>query len=276
MNILPEMRDILSRLNIHADPVSFLTVFILIMARIGAAVPFIPFLGGQAVPGNVQVGLITAFAIALYAPLSAGMPGKALGLSEFVVLLVKELLIGVVIGLLVQVVFAAVEAAGGLIEFAAELKQELIFAPQVPTATGPLSSLFGQVAIVVYLTAGVHLALLRALADSYSVIPLLTVPMFREGFPRLAEEAARISGGFVLVAFQLSAPIILVLAMIKIGSNLVFRVSFAAVRTDPLQPLGVLAAVGVLFMAAGLFREEIVRQAAFYLAEIQRFVLGLR
>jgi flagellar biosynthetic protein FliR len=276
MNVLAELREILARLNIHVNLDEFLTVFTLSMARIGAAVPFVPFLGGQSVPGNVALGLTFTVSIVLFPFLSAQMHGPAPGLNAYLGLLVKELLIGSLIGILVQIVFAAVEAAGGLMEFSAGLKPQEILAPQSPTATGPLSLLLGNAAIVVYLAAGLHLILIRSLADSYNVIPLFTVPAFRPGFLPLAEFTGRVTAGFISVAFELCAPVILLLTLIKIGTALIFRVAFAGVRDDPFQPFGALAAFGMLFLAASFYSEEIVRIGGGYISQLQQVMIGLR
>ncbi len=277
MSPVPELRRLLLQLNITADPGQFLAIYTLTIARLGAALPFIPFLGGPTVPGQVRVGLVMLIGIVLYPALSNQLPGgQAPDAGLYLALLLKELVVGSLIGVLVQIVFAAVEGAGSLIEFAAELKPQQIQAPQVPAATGPLSSLMGQAAIVIYLSAGLHLIFLRALADSYTVIPLAAIPRFRPGLVPLAEFAGRITSGFIVTAFQLSAPFILVLALMKIGSNLIFRMSFAGLRADPLQPLGSLAVFGILFLSAGLLSEEILRQALGYLASVRQFVQAIR
>ncbi len=64
--------------------------------------------------------------------------------------------------------------------------------------------------------------------------------------------------------------------LIRLGSNLIFRTSFAAVRQDPLQPLLTIAAFGLLFVSAGLLSDQIVSLGAGYLAEVSRFVERLR
>lgn len=55
--------------------------------------------------------------------------------------------------------------------------------------------------------------------------------------------------GLFAVAFQLSAPVILMLVLIKVGSGVIFLASFRGVFNDPFQPLGAMAALGTLFLA---------------------------
>jgi flagellar biosynthetic protein FliR len=270
-----EIRQILSHFGVDTDPEAFVTLFTLAMARMGAAVRFVPFLGGTQVPGNVQVALTVLIAAVLYPTLTANS-GPTPGFGLYLALLVKEVLVGVLIGLLVQIVFAAVEAAGTLVEFSAGLKPAEIMAPGMLPANSDYGRLLAQAAIVLYLSAGVHFIFIRTLADSYNLVPLLSFPAYRPGFPALAIFVGKLSAGFIAVAFQLSAPIILLLALIQIGSNFVFRTSFASVKQDPFQPLGSMAVCAAVFLAAGLWSGEWIRQAGTYLGEIRMFLIGLR
>jgi flagellar biosynthetic protein FliR len=278
MSSLAALHDILTKLDISADPGTFAALFTLLMARTAAALWSAPFLGGRAVPGGVRIALSGLIALLLYAPAERLVPDggwPAFLTFAYVALLLKELLVGAVIGLAVQVLFSAIETAGLLIEYVAGLKMEQILAPQLPSGGGALSVLLGQSAIVIYLIADIHLLLLRAIADTYHLIPLFSFPAFRAGLLPLADAAAKISGGFFSVAFQIAAPGILVVALVRVGSNLVFRVSFAAVQSDPFQPLASMAALGVLLLAAGMVAEETIRLGTAYVQQLRGFVHSL-
>jgi hypothetical protein len=277
MTVFDAIREFLARAHVPSDPMAFATVHTLIMARMAAALPFIPFFGGETVPGNVQIGWVILVSFVLYPAMwpsieAQGVPGFPLYLA----LLLKETLIGALIGIMTQIVFSAVEAAGALIEFAAGLKPGEILAPQTPTATGPVAKLLGQTAVVLYLSAGIHLVFIASLADSYSILPLLKFPAIssRPEALALAELAGRIAGGFLTVAFQLSAPTVLIVVLIQVGSGLVLRIT--SIRDDPFQTLRSLAVCGVLFVSAGLLSEEILRQSGSYLGQVRTFLQTLQ
>jgi flagellar biosynthetic protein FliR len=275
MNWLAEVHSILRQAGIQADPGSFLTIYVLVIARLGAALPFIPFLGGELVPGNVRVALAMLVGIVLYPYLAPGF-GTGLAFDQFFAFLMKELLIGALFGMLVQIVFAAVEAAGSLIESTAGLRPDEFLAPQLPSATGPLSRLMGHTAIVLYLTAGLHLLFIQSLVDSYAILPLHEFPAFRPGFLPLAQAAGQITSQFFLLALQFSLPIMLMLVLIKLGTGFIFRMSFAGVREDPFQSLASLAVLGGLFLAAGMYGSEMVKAGAGILLRFGHFLGGFR
>jgi flagellar biosynthesis protein FliR len=276
MNWFAEVRSILRQAGVQADLDTFLSIYLLATARIGAALPFIPFLGGEMVPATVRVALAMLVGIVFYPYLAPGFGGAPLTFDRFFPYLIKELLIGALFGLMVQIVFAAVEAAGSLIESAAGLRPDEILAPQVPSAGGPVSRLMGQTAIVLYVTAGLHLLFIQTLADSYATLPLHEFPRFRPGFLPLAQAAGHITSQFLVLALRFSAPIMLLVLLIKIGAGFIFRMSFAGVREDPFQPLAGLAVLGGLFLAAGLYSVEIVKAGADLLLQFGRFLGGFR
>ena len=275
MNPLSDLRFILPKLGLHTDPDAFLTLFTLAMARTGAALPLIPFLGGRTVPGQVRLGLSILMGILLY-PTFAAQSSEVPRFIGYLPLLLKEILAGAVIGLLVQILFAAAEAAGSFIETVAELRPQEFLAPQLQSASGPLSALLGQAAIVLFVTAGVHLLVIRAIADSYTVLPLLSMPSMQAGALSLAEEVGKVSVSFFIVAFQLAAPILLVLVMIKMASAFMFRMSFARVSSDPFHSAAPLAAYGLLFLGAAIYGQDIANIGGRYVNEIYRFVRALR
>ena len=275
MNFLPQIRQVLLAAGIHTDPDAYLAVFTLATARFGAAAPLIPFLGSDPVPGSVLGALAALFAFVLCPSLSQEIT-VAPRFDEFLGLLLKEILVGTLIGLLVQIFFSAAEAVGTMAEYIAGLKQMDILFPQNPSASGPLSLLLGQAAIAIYLGAGVHLLLLRAIADSYTVLPLLApMPTFAPGYNALAVEAGRLSGGFLTTALQIGAPVMFVLVFLRLASNLAIRMS-VAFRDDPLQPIGSLAVFGVLMLGAGLIASGLVEHATAAIPVIRQMLLSLR
>jgi len=213
----------------------------------------------------------------LYPSTATGQGGGASpGFGLFVALVFKEVLTGAVIGIIVQIFFLAATEAGSLIEFQAGLKPDEIFAPQLTGTSGPMSRLMGQLALVTCVTTGLHLHIIRGIADSYAIVPLLSFPAFGAGFLPVASLAGKITAGFFWVAFQLSAPVIVMLVLIKIGTALLFRLSFAGVQQDPVSPLTGFTAYAALLVSAGLISSEIFSQASRYMSHVTALLEAVR
>ena len=114
MDLLQTAERILATAGIHVGLQSFLALFFLAMARVSTAIYFVPFFGGQAVPGRVRAGLAVILAAVLAPNLAHTAP--ALNPVLLVALLAKEIMIGALMGIACQFVFYGIQMAGILID----------------------------------------------------------------------------------------------------------------------------------------------------------------
>src|ERR1700761_8987487 len=89
---------------------SFLWPFVRILALIATA----PVLSHMAIPIRVKVAL-AAFVTLIVAPTLPAMPDATVFSAGGIWIIVNQFLIGAAIGLTMQIAFAAVDAAGGVI-----------------------------------------------------------------------------------------------------------------------------------------------------------------
>ena len=192
----------------------FILVFGLALGRVTSAISLAPFFGGQAVGSNIKLGLSVMVTVLLMPSL---VHGQTLPTDPLLVvaLLAKEVMIGVTIGFIAQLMFYAVQAAGALIDVQRGMDQPGLHAPQLAGNVSSTGLFQFQLALVILLFLNGHLLYIRALADSFARIPLL-------GFPRLvaptsvADLIAQISGQLLVVAIQLSGPVLLTLFLVDV------------------------------------------------------------
>jgi flagellar biosynthetic protein FliR len=179
----------------------------LIFCRIGGCILIAPGFSSPRVP--VQVRLFTALAVtAALSPLI--LPGilrdlETIPSEKHALLILGELASGILIGILARCFFLALQfSATAISNFIG-----LTGIPGIPleeTDTGsPLSTLVSTAAVTVVFVAGLHIELLKAVIDSYSVMPLggtLAAEMF------LANLLMTLSETWLL-ALRLAAPFLL-------------------------------------------------------------------
>jgi flagellar biosynthetic protein FliR len=199
-----------------------LLLLALCAARVVPVLVLAPFLGGRMVPGTVKVGLAVAVALLVWPQALRGVTLPQLSTVHVALLLGKEALVGVALGLCAALVFLAAEAAGQLIDLArgASLAESLV--PQSGTRASPVADLYLQLAVVVFLALGGHRLFLAALARSYEVIPLLTFPS-TAGLGALAVTAIELTGQMLLVAVGLATPVLLAAVLTDLALGLVNR-----------------------------------------------------
>ena len=84
-------------------------LFALVMGRMAGLFSAIPLFGGKVVPMRIKVALIFVMALVFFPIVRAQLPGIPSDVLSLGLLVGREVLIGLSLGLLSQVVFSAVE-----------------------------------------------------------------------------------------------------------------------------------------------------------------------
>ena len=227
----------------------FLAVFGLALTRVLTAVSLSPFLGGQAVAAQVKVGLSVMLTLLLLPGLSGGRPAPDNPVL-WVALIVKEAMIGVTIGFLVQLLLYGVQAAGALIDVQRGMDQPGLHVPQLSGNASVLGIFQFQVALVIFLFLNGHLMFIRALADSFQRLPLLEFPPLVSTVG-MAELLGRIGGQLFVVAIQLSAPVLITLFLVDVIFAAVNKVASQVNVHHESQPVKAFVALLILVPSLG-------------------------
>jgi flagellar biosynthetic protein FliR len=201
-----------------------LLLLALCVARIVPVLVIAPFLGGRLVPATVKIGLAVAVALLVWPQALRGVALPQLGPVHVVLLLGKEALVGVALGLCAALVFLAAEAAGQLIDVARGASMAESLVPQSGTRASPVADLYLQLAVVVFLALGGHRLFLAALARSYEVVPVTAFPS-KASWGALAFAVVDMTGQMLLVAVGLATPVLLAAVLTDLALGLVNRVA---------------------------------------------------
>ncbi len=144
-----------------------------VLARIGAALAVTPPFAGLAVPRRVRAMLAIGLTIGLTPGLSLGT-SQATSPGGVALVIGGEMLIGLAMGMAIGMVFAAASWAGELISHQLGLNLAEAYDPAAGGgAEGtPLARAYWMLAVVVFLAANGHHAMLRGLRGSFDAIPL--------------------------------------------------------------------------------------------------------
>ena len=143
----------------------------LVLARITALFVTAPVIGGAFVPATVKTLLAVAVALVL-AP-RAGPMVIPLDLS-FILLLTREVLLGLCLGWLLSLYFVAVQMGGELINRHAGFSAAENFDPEANIGAGPMGDLLHLGLVLLFFATDGHHLLLASLARSYELMPLGT------------------------------------------------------------------------------------------------------
>jgi len=268
MSFLDALQQILTHLGFQITVQEFLVLFGLGFARLLPIFVLAPFLGGGAVPGQAKVGLAFIMVSVMYSGLAANAATGSVTTMLFVGLLLKEALIGVSIALAAQLVFYAVQAAGTIIDTQRGMNQATFFSPQLPGNASLLGQLKFQAALVLFLAMDGHLLFVRALYRSFTEVPLLAFPRLEAGLLPLIEQVTRMSANVLLVAMQLSAPVLLALFLVDVAFASLGKVVPQVHVHFESQTVKSLVGLGMVFLVVGLFMERLQGYLLLMLREV--------
>lgn len=144
-------------------------LLLLVSSRMGGVVLTSPVFSNKVMPGQVRAALAFMLAVIIF-PVATAEPWALEG-TGLLVAIALEVLVGLTIGMIGQFVFAAVQVAGAILDMDLGFALAQIFDPITGRAEPIVATFFQSLALVIYLGLNVHHWLIRALAESYGILP---------------------------------------------------------------------------------------------------------
>lgn len=191
----------------------------LIFTRIGTGLAFLPGFGAQMVSVRIRLLLALAISVLLAPILGPTLPGVPASPAMLAVLLLSESLIGVFLATVVRIVFAALHVAGTFAAFLSSFANAVSQDPIAEQQSAAVSGFFGTLGLVLLFSTGLHRMLLRALVDSYVLLPVSAAPSFAAFAEIITHDVDRC----MLVGLQLAAPFMVVHFALQVGFGIVNR-----------------------------------------------------
>ena len=227
---------------------SFLWPFI----RIAAAVMVMPVIGGAFTPARVRLLLALALTVVIAPILPASPPLDVMGF-EGLMMIARELMIGVAIGFTLQLVFDAIALGGQAISMTMGLGFAVFIDRQNGVNIPVLGQLFMMLGMLVFLSLDGHLAMIRLLADSFQLLPLVGGGLSEAAVGGILQW----TGQVFVVAAKIALPAVTALVIV----NLSFGVMSRAAPTLNLFaigfPVAMLLGFAVIFLSMGNVTENV-------------------
>jgi type III secretion protein SpaR/YscT/HrcT len=208
----------------------------------------LPPFGGPHVPAQVRVALGLALSV-LCLPLMSGQVPQA-GPLVWILLVGREVAVGVTLGFVGSLVFRAAETAGRLTDILRGANLAEVLNPLADERTSPLGDVTLLLAVVIFLELGGLGHVATALARSYEAVPIAASAR-PTGLAQAAGLALAASGQMLEAALGLAAPALVALLLADLALGAIGR----AAPQIPLyfvgMPLKALLGVGAVLVAVG-------------------------
>jgi len=203
-----------------------------------------PLLSDAAIPKRVKIGLAAVLAV-LVAPTLPPMPDVAAASWPGLWISAQQVMIGVGLGMVMRMAFAAVQTAGELTGLQMGLSFASFFDPSSGGNTAVLARLFHIIALLMYLAVNGHLLMLQGLLHTFAILPIGMPALHAEGWGVLIECSAQILESGLLLAL----PLIVMLLTINLSLGILNRTA---------QQLSVFAVGFPISLSAGLLLLSLV------------------
>lgn len=194
--------------------------YLLIMTRLGACLMFIPALGDNTIPARVRVTLAMALTLVVYLVLHDQIPLMPIQTIKIVMLLAREALIGMIIGLFARLLLSAVHTAGTMIAMSTGLAAAQSFDPTQGSQSAMVSTLLTLMAVTLIFVTDIHHQLIWAMVNSYNVFPIGFEAL---DFGGIAGIAANIITNSFALGVQLAAPFIVYSLIFYVSMGILVR-----------------------------------------------------
>ncbi|MBS0477424.1 MAG: flagellar biosynthetic protein FliR, partial [Proteobacteria bacterium] len=224
---------------------------VFVMTRIAAALLAAPFFGAVMVPLQLRVAVSAALAVLVCVWVPVTVPPALLSLPGLIVL-AGEALIGLALGFVLQLSFAAPVIAAELIGGAMGMSLATSVDPVSGAHSPALGQYFTVLLTVVFLGLGAHLTWLHLVIESYAAFP----PGGGWFTPDRIAMLAGFAGDMFIAAVAIALPVTLVLLLVQVLTGVLSR-SAPALNLFALGlPAGVLAGLAALIVAAPLAADQ--------------------
>ncbi len=226
-------------------PIDLVFAWLMVFLRCLGVILLFPTLAGRSLPAMMRVALAACLASVLYGI----VPGSAFpaGIGGLVHAAAGEVVLGLVLGFIGRLAFAAVELAGRLIANEIGLTAAPGFDVPQP-AQEPLPALLGMFAGVMFFLFGAHLGVLTAFVRSFD-LAAAGAPAFSDGAViALIEQTGRV----IELGFRIAAPFIALNFLVNIAFSVLGRAVPKMSVFVLSYPLRTLAGLSLLAGAGGL------------------------
>ena len=231
--------DLFTLLQDHA------AVFLLMLTRCSGIFLIAPFFGSLNIPIMVRAATAFMFAVVLFPVVDGLGPVDApTSVLMYTVAVLKELFIGWLIGFVAYVCFSAIHMAGKVMDMQVGFAVVNVMDPTSGQQIPLIGSFLYNLGIIVFLVTNGHHMIITALAESFRVVPLLTMQ------PNLSLTMIMVNftNGIFVTGMKIAMPVTFAILLVNVALGIL-------ARTMPQMnifvvgiPLQLMVGVGILAM----------------------------
>ncbi len=201
------------------DLLSKFPAFLLIFVRVTSFFVMMPLFSYRTIPTALKLGM--GFFLSWLMIYAIQAPVFEIN-GVYFLLIIKEAIVGLLIGFVAYFILSAIQIAGGMIDFQMGFTIASVIDPQNGTQSPLMGQYLYTFALLLLLSINGHYLLIDGIYNSYRFIPI-DQPWLAFGKGNVVEYFVRSFSSMFLVAFQMALPIVGSLFLVDVALGIVAR-----------------------------------------------------
>jgi len=196
MNILPE----------------YLTNFLLILLRSSLFVALLPVIGSKQMPAQFRIGFAVFISLLLTPVVKFYVTEDHIPL-----LIIREILLGISLGMVVRFIFMAVNLAGMFISHTMGMSIAMVFNPEIGQTT-IVAEMYGVMAMLMFLATDAHHDLIYVFVKSFELLPAGGIDT-----SAIISQIISLGSGLFVLAMKICAPVVVGLVIAHMLAGFLYK-----------------------------------------------------
>ncbi len=198
-----------------------LSYFLLILVRISLFIYAAPFYSQDAIPDRVKIGFSLFISVVLFMSMdSADLEYN--GLIGYAVIVIKEGITGLLIGFAANICSSIVLFTGRMIDMEIGMSMASVLDPATGEQASITGTLYNNLILMILILSDMHIFILRAIIDSYDVIPMNQTVFDYEG---LYSALTSFLTDYMVIAFRIVLPVFICIMMLNVVLGIMSKVA---------------------------------------------------
>lgn len=197
-----------------------LQLFLLVLTRIGALISTAPFWSGKVIPMQVKIYLTILTSAALLPLVWELVPSVSTGSPFYILMVIRETLLGLILGLASVLLFNAIQVAGQIIDTQMGFGMVNVLDPQSGTQIPMMGNFYYLIALLLFILSDGHHYLLTAVTRSFILVPPGTITSFPT---HVWQDVTGLLAQILVFALQIALPVAGVLFLTDIALGIIAR-----------------------------------------------------
>lgn len=226
-----------------------LEYFLVIFCRVTAFIFAAPFFNTANTPRRIKVALGVFWSYLLYETVPVHPQLIYDTVSGFSLIVIKEVMVGIILGMGCNICIYIVQFAGRLIDMEVGLAMANEYDPTTRQNTSVTGMFYQYIVLMLLLVSGLHEYLIRAFVETYSLIPINGAIFDPD---KLLGAILTFMTDFLVVGFRICLPVFAVLLITNCILGIMAKVAPQMNMFAVGMQIKLLLGFGVMFLTIGL------------------------